>query len=200
MRKKQFLLLIATLFLASVLYAQKDDTFDKHEVKVSVGDPFLAQVLWTYNPWGDKRNNADLYVNVSLSYFYRPVKWFWVGGNFINYFGSNISYTWREYDVDGNYKDFSKSKMKYCAVIAPEVRFSYLNRDAVILYSALSGGICFENGFTTRRYKYPEINYFFQLTLIGVNAYVGKTKNFFLGGEFGFGLKGFGNIHAGYRF
>jgi len=167
---------------------------------VSAGDAFLANFFWTYDTWGDPRNNANLYANVALSYFYRPLKWFWVGGNFVNYLGSKISYNWREYDTDVNYKDLSKSKMKYCAVIAPEIRFSYLNTKEVILYSALSGGVCVEDGFTKNHYKYPEINFYFHITMFGVSGNLGKNKNIFLGGEFGIGMKGFGNIHCGYRF
>ena len=195
------IIFITTILLSTlVLSAQKDSTFYKHEVKVSVGDAIVAEIFWTYDAWGDQRNNAHLYTNISFSYLYRPVKWFWIGGNFINYLGNRIYYNWREYDVDGNFKDFSKSKIKYCAVIAPEIRFSYLNRKAIILYSALSAGICFENGFSSKRYKYPEINYYFHLTYFGFSGNFGKNNNIFLGGELGVGMKGFGSIHGGYRF
>jgi hypothetical protein len=64
----------------------------------------------------------------------------------------------------------------------------------------LSGGICFENGFNTRHYKYPEINYYFHITLFGFSVNFGKNNTIFLGGEFGVGMKSFGNIHGGYRF
>ena len=185
------------LLATEILYAQKDSTFYKNEVKVSVGDAVFAS-LWT-NFWNDGKNSADLYANVSFSYFYRPVKWLWVGGNFVNYFGENIYYDWREYSTDGSFRDLSKSKIKYCAVIAPEIKLSYLNK-ATILYSALSGGICFENGFDREDDKYPRTLPYYQLTLIGVNVNVGKEQNIFLGGEFGSGFKGFVNIHCGYRF
>ena len=197
---RKIIIITVVLLSASGLYAQKDSTFYKHEVKMSIGDAFLPMIFWTYDAWGDRRNNADLYTNVSFSYSYRPVKWFWVGGNFINYFGSKIYYDWREYDVNGNFKDFSKSKIKYCAVIAPELRFSYLNKEKAVLYSALSGGVGLENGYNFSRVKYPEVNYYFHITLIGVSAYFGKDNKIFLGAEFGLGLKGFGNIHGGYQF
>ena len=198
MRKIIFIAVI--LVSTATVQAQKDTTFYKHEVRVSLGDAVWAQTAWTYDAWGDKRNNANLYTNISLSYFYRPVKWLWVGGIFINYIGNRIYYEWREYDIDGNFRDFSKSKIKYCAVIAPEIRFSYLNRKSAILYSALSGGIGFENGFDLKYYKYPEINYYYHLTLLGFSVNFGKNNNIFLGGELGAGMKGFGNVHGGYRF
>ena len=128
------------------------------------------------------------------------MKWFWVGGNFINYFGSIIDYEWREYSPNGSYKDFKKSKIKLCAVIAPEIRLSYLNKKGVILYSALSGGIGIENGYDRVSNTYPEINYYFQITLFGFSINFGEKKNIFLGGESGIGFKGFNNFHGGYRF
>ena len=197
---KRIVFIIVILICTSALHAQKDSNFYRHEARVSVGDAFLPMIFWMYEPLGDKRNMAGLYVNVAFSYFYRPVRWFWVGGNFINYFGNRIYYNWREYDINGNFKDFSISKIKYCAVLAPEIRFSYLNRKKVILYSALSGGICFENGFSTNKYNYPEINAYFHLTCFGFSCNFGKNSNIFLGAEFGLGLKSFGNIHGGYRF
>lgn len=197
---KRFILITIFLLSTSVAFAQKDTTFYKHEVRASVGDAFWAQVFWTSNTWSSSRQNASLYANISFSYFYRPVKWFWVGGNFIHYFGEKIYYNWREYSVDGNYRDFSRSKPKYCVVIAPEIRFSFFNHKAVILYSALSGGVCFENGYTTNRYKYPEIHCYYHLTYFGFSCNFGKKNNIFLGGELGIGFKGLGSIHGGYRF
>ena len=195
------IIFIALILLFTVpLQAQKDTAFYKHEVRASVGDAVLATVFWTIDTWGDRRNNAVLNANVSFAYFYRPVKWFWVGGNFINYIGNKIYYDWREYYPNGSYKDFSKSKMKFCAAIAPEIRFSYLNHKAVILYGALSGGVCVENGFDRRNHKYPQINGYFHLTYFGFSCSFGENKNIFLGGELGVGFKGFGSIHGGYRF
>ena len=189
--KKIIFTIIFALFVGN-LFAQKDTTFHRHEVKVSVGDayPFPSVIFW----------DDLLYVNVSVSYFYRPLKWLWVGGNFINYFGEKIYYDLKKYDFDGSVKEFSKSKTKYCAVIAPEIRFLYRSRENYILYSALSGGVGLANGYSTRYYKYPEIIYYFHLTYLGFSYNLGKNKNAFLGGELGLGLKGLLNIHGGYRF
>ena len=198
---KKFCLIIIIALFASNLSAQKNAAFYKNEVKVSVGDAILASGIWTYDAWGDSRNSAELYTNVSFSYLYRPLKWLWVGGNFVNYFGERIYYKWQEYDNNGYVGSFSKSKIKYCAVIAPEVRFSYMNRRNIILYSALSGGIGFENGYDRKYHKYPELkNFYFQLTYFGFSFNMGKKNNIFLGGELGAGFKGFLNIHGGHRF
>ena len=196
--KKIIFTIIFALFVGN-LFAQKDTTFYRHEVKVSVGDAYIfPSILWTnHDYWHhDSKSDADLYVNLSFSYFYHPLKWLCVGGNFINYFGEKIYYTWKEYDFDGSVKEFSKSKTKYCAVIAPEIRFSYRSKKNVILYSSLSGGVGVENCY----YEYPEINYYVHLTFFGFSCNFGKNKNIFAGGELGLGFKGLLNIHGGYRF
>jgi hypothetical protein len=198
--KKTFFTVIILLF-ASVLSAQKESDFYKNEVKMSFGDAALANAFWA-NEWrnSDKSTDSPFYANVSFSYFYRSIKWLWVGGNFINYFGDKTFYDWREYYVDGTFEDFSESKMKYCAIIAPEIRFSYLNRERAILYSSFSRGIGWKNGFDNRTEKYPKKIDYFQITLFGVSSNFGKNSNIFLGGEFGVGFKGFYNFHGGYRF
>jgi len=196
---KRIIFIAVILFSISVSYAQKDTTFYKHEVRASLGDAVWAEFFWTFDNW-DRRNDAVLYANVSFAYFYRPVKWFWVGGNIISYFGEKIRYDWREYYPNGSYMDFEKSKIKYCAVIAPEIRFSYLNKKPVILYGALSGGVGIENGFDSKRCKYPEINHYWHITYFGFSINFGEKKNIFLGGEGGIGFKGFFIFHGGYRF
>jgi len=200
---KKIIFIAAILFFSVSSQAQKDTTFYKHEVRASIGDPVLANVFWTNETWNDlnrRRDHADVYANISFAYFYRPVKWFWVGVNFISYIGESIHYDWREYYPDGSYRSFSESKMKYCAVIAPEIRFSYLNHKAVILYGALSGGVCIENGYNRISERYPQINSYFQVTYFGFSINFGEKKKAFLGGELGVGFKGFGSIHGGYRF
>jgi len=192
---KRIIFIAVILLCMSGLYAQKDTSFYRHEVKMSISDGFVATIFWAL-----ENDNAVFLTNVAFSYFYRPVKWFWVGGNFINYFGNKIHYDWREYDINGRYRDFSASKLKYCGVIAPEIRFSYLNKKSIILYSAFSAGVGFENGFDSRTYKYPETNFYFYLTYFGFSCNFGENHNIFLGGEFGAGMKGIFIFHGGYRF
>ena len=188
---KRIVFIVVILLSAFSLQAQKDADFYHHELRASFG-PSLISNAWI--------RDGTIHSNVSVAYFYRPVKWFWAGASFINYFGNNIHYNWREYESDGSYKDYSNSKMKHCYVIAPEIRFSYLNRKGVILYSALSGGIGIENGYNRVNNTYPEINGYFQITFLGVSINFGENKNIFLGGESGLGYKGFNNFHGGYRF
>ena len=176
----------------SVLYAQKDTAFNKHEIRASLGDAMITSMV---------RLESDLYYarNISFSYYYRIDRTFWIGGNFVNYIGDKAYYHWREYDVDGKFKDFEKSKTKYCAIIAPEIRFSFVNRKYVTLYGALSAGVGLENGFDNKEQKYPNIFRCFHVTLFGFSCNFGDNRGFF-GTELGVGFKGLGSIHAGYRF
>ena len=183
---KRFIFIIAVLLFSGILFAQKQ-LYYRHEVRASVGD---AMLLW---------DNFE-HVDYSVAYYYRALIWLWTGVNFVNYFGDKINYHWREYDTNGNFNDFSKSKTKYYAAIAPEIRFSYINKEAIICYSALSGGISWENGFDTKLQKYPKRSSYIQAVFWGLSCNFGKNKNIFLGGEFGFGYKGIFHMHGGYRF
>jgi len=188
---KRFILTVVFFLSIFLLFAQKDTTFYKHEVRGTAG-PSFATAFWL--------QGEMCYANFSVAYLYRPVKWFWVGGIFVNYFGDILNYKWREYRPDGSFRDFSKDKIKYCAAIAPEIRFSYLNKKGIILYAAFSAGIALEDGYDSKNYQYPKILPYLQITFFGLNCNFGINKNIFLGGEVGFGVKGIVNIHGGYRF
>ena len=189
---KRIFVFAVILLSTSVLYAQKDTDFHRHEIRVAFGDATITSEI--------RLEKEIKYNNFSFSYFYRSEKYFWVGANFVNYIGEKTSYDWREYDVNGSFKDFSESKRKYCAIIAPEFRFSFINKKALILYGALSGGVGFENGYDTKWQKYPKIFPCLHLTYFGLSSNFGKNNNIFLGGELGVGFKGLGSIHGGFRF
>jgi len=187
-----FLLFCLTALMPSSLHAQKDTNYYKHELKGSCSDAILAFIIWD--------SPGFYFANLSFAYLYRPVKWFWVGGNLVAYVGNKIEYNWREYYPNGSFRDFSKAKISLCGVIAPEIRFSYLNKKRIILYSALSGGIGIQNGFNNKYDKYPKLVPYYQITYFGFSINFGENCNIFLGGEGGTGLKGFVNFHGGYRF
>jgi len=188
---KRIIVIAFVLLSTSVLFAQNDSVFFKHELRISLGDAIVTSV---------NRLDGSDYTNFSLSYFYRFDEVSWIGINFINYFGEKTYYDWREYDVNGKFKDFSKSKMKYCAIMAPEIRLSCVNKKAVIIYGAFSGGIGFENGYDHKEQKYPNRFYCLHVTLFGISCNFGNNNNIFFGGELGLGFKGLGSIHCGYRF
>ena len=89
----------------------------------------------------------------------------------------------------------------------PEVRFSYLNRPHVTLYSGLSMGLLINRG-NYYRGTVPEELYrpgenhtsvfsAFQLTAFGLKA---GAKHWFGSFEAGVGIKGFVNLGVGYEF
>ena len=100
---KRIIVIAVVLLSTSVLYAQNDSVFLKHELRVSLGDAIVTSI---------NRLDGGNYTNFSFSYFYRFDEISWIGINYINYFGNKVYYDWREYDVHGKFKDFSKSKMK----------------------------------------------------------------------------------------
>jgi hypothetical protein len=190
---KRIVIITLILISTSFLYAQKDTTFYRHEVRASIGEAVMPSLIML--------DDGICYANFNVAYFYRPVKWFWVGGNFINYLGPPIYYSVRMYDQNGHFQDFTESKLKYAVVIAPEIRFSFLNKKNVILYGALSGGIGLEDGYDKRWQKYPRLFFpYFHITYFGFSINFGENHNIFLGGEVGAGYKGIGTIHGGYRF
>jgi hypothetical protein len=193
---KRIILIVFFLVTLSGLNAQTDTTFYKHEVKVSASAGFIPSLFLLAVAQSDE----GCYATLSFSYLYRPYKWLWVGGSFVNFFGDKLYYNWREYYPNGNYRDYSKSKLKYFAAIAPEVRFSMLNTKYVILYGALSVGIGIEDGYDNIWNKYPKVFPYFHVTCFGINGNFGKNQNIFVGGEVGIGYRGHLSIHGGYRF
>jgi hypothetical protein len=191
---KRVFFIIFILLYTWILYAQDSITVYNHEVKVSYGDAIYSETLL---------HNRDAKFNVFATYYYRIVNKFWVGINFINYFGDKIYYNTRKYAIDGSLRDFSKSKTKYCAVIAPEIRWSYVYKKSVNLYSAFSTGMGWENGFDNNKDKYPkQVAPYVHLTCLGLRFNLGENnnKNIFIGGEFGIGYKGVFNFYGGFRF
>jgi len=188
---KRILFIAVILLFAARGYAQKDSTFYKHEVRASFGDA----LVYTYVMDGSIVSSS-----ISVAYFYRPLDWLWIGANFVNYFGETLRYEVREYFPDGRFRDFTRTKIRYSGAIAPEIRFSYLNRKKAILYCGLSAGIGLEDGYDSRELKYPQPFPYIHCTLFGFSCNFGQNKKGFLGGEIGIGYKSTLSIHGGYRF
>ena len=185
---KRIVFIAIVLLFTSALYAQRDSIFYKHEVKFSYGIYSI--------PNGIRMYEKDTWKGgLTVSYMYRVVKWFWVGGNINWQFPSDIEYyNWREYYADGSFKDFEISARNNFLAIAPELRFSYTNKKWVTLYSALSAGYGIQTGIYKNEYWYWNITYF------GANFHIGKQRRIFAGVELGIGFKGSMIIHGGYRF
>jgi len=186
--------LICITSVSFLLAHAQNENFYKHELKAALG----STSFWLYEEL--LKYDERIYYNISVSYLYRPMKWFWMGTNVVNHFGNILRYTWREYDTNGTYRDVENLKMKYAFTFAPEIRFSYLNIKAALLYSSFSCGWIWHNGFDDATQQYPQQRKYVHVTLFGFAANFGANNNIFLGGELGNGYKGLFNFHGGYRF
>lgn len=207
----------------------------RHEIKLEVCDPYLLALFDRYfvyvypvgmspnlyrdgNLLGFQSNISPLY---SLSTHFRVNKWFW--------FGAMVGYAHID-DIESrspllnhthgmNPSETNTGPIcirRYNAfVFMPELRFSYLNRKHVTLYSGLSIGITkFYGKFTILNIEEegPIHPYFTagdkgnnaptlfasaHVTLIGVKL---GWEHWFASAELGAGFKGIGSVGVGYEF
>ena len=184
----------------------------RHEVRIEVGDPLVIMLL-------QKKNDclSDLVIphNIptpgdgmpvvgyawratpvfSLNYHYRLTKWLWAG--------AMVNYAYYKDHTDYTYQIYNKRWM-HCITLMPELRFSYLNRPHVTLYSAVAAGATFFvgheiptwivlEGQLQHRSTFPT----FQLTAFGIRA---GGEHLFGTFETGFGIKGIVSGGIGYAF
>ena len=193
---KRIFFTVFILLFTLVLYAQRDTVFYKNEIRLSYGIISL--------PNGFRTEEKDIWKGgFTATYIYRVKKWFWVGGSVNWQFPSDLEYyRWREYYTDNTFKDFEISKRDKFVAIAPEIRFSHTHLKWAMFYTALSAGYVIHTGINKKNmsndflYDY----WYWNITIFGANFHIGKTQNFFMGGEFGVGYKGTLMIHTGYRF
>lgn len=153
---------------------------------------FFANVLFKNNAGVDI---GDISPTFSLSYHNRILPWLWMGTTIsYNQEASVTSMTF----TDGRLVDFENFRTMHQLSFAPSIRFSYFDRHNLFMYSGIQFGMRWE-----RDQLYVggigRVNYFgmfAQLTLFGFTY----GKNFFIGGEIGFGNKGVLNFTTGYRF
>ncbi len=198
----------------------KEEGLYRHEFKFDVCDPtgvmlFDRYFVFVY-PNGMEPNrswrNEDFFSTpvFSIGYHYRVAKWFWLG------LSLSTAY-YRDPEKIQNGPDFiaSCNREFYSVAFIPEVRFSYLNRPHVTLYSALSVGFaqffgtedCYNVTYPEHRHPWlsGEINGDYSptqfstlhVTLFGVKA---GWKHLFGSLELGAGYKGLGSVGIGYEF
>lgn len=192
----------------------------RHEFKFDVCDPtglmlFDRYFVFVYpNGMEPDRNwrNEDFFSTpvFSLSSHYRVAKWFWLG------LSLSVAY-YRDPEKIQNGSQFiaSCNREFYSVAFMPEVRFSYLNRPHVTLYSALSVGFaqffgeeeCSDVSYPENRHPWfsdgingdytPTQFSTLHVTLFGVKA---GWKHLFGSLELGAGYKGLGSVGIGYEF
>ncbi|MDR1542859.1 MAG: hypothetical protein LBS50_00320 [Prevotellaceae bacterium] len=186
---KKFSFVLGLILCATISYAQETlkPQLPKNEITLSVGDNmFDTQIV----------GNSDRGIgSYSLSYYNRLANWFWYGASFNVY--PTINYY---YDFDENRGQYVREgdpmyDLRFS--LAPSVRFSYLNKPNVTLYSGLSvgWGLVREQSYLQQTHEY-RLGIFFQATAFGFSV----GKKFFFGGEIGIGYKGLYSLNVGYRF
>ena len=211
-----------------------DKSFYRHEFRLGVSDPF--GILLLKNEQVDFlciRNQTNTGIDmpiinedrhftplVSFDYHYRAAKWFWLGiTTGYGYYKATVDYLPNgvvpAVEIPNAVVDSWQEK-EHQFIIMPEVRFSYLNRPHLTLYSGLAMGLLINRGNYYRGTVYEDIWFdlvpessfspqknhtsvfsAFQLTAFGLKA---GAKHWFGSFEAGFGIKGFANLGVGYEF
>lgn len=184
----------------------EDKSFYRHELRLGVSDPlgftylrelFASPILG--EPIDGISPSKYLFTPViSMDYHYRASKWFWLGLTA----GYNL-YKEKGY---GEPENLTWQYKEHHFLIMPSLRFSYLNRPHLTLYSGLSVGLYIKYG---REYTdddcliqpitidHNRVFSTFQLTAFGLKA---GAKHWFGSFEAGFGIKGIVNLGVGYEF
>ncbi len=209
--KKQFAIIMLIL-ISSVAYVQAQDEIEqdwrlelpRHEVGLGIGDPFMALLYrpgdYSYDSsphetWFNDRNyyHGPVYTTcpISFHYLYRVAKFLWLGGTF-SYCGVYAK----------RYEMCDRAQIgwmnEHYLTLMPTIRFSYLNKKYVTLYSGVSTGCVLGIVSPTKLSARPDVQCYFagQLTAFGVstgNKWYGFT-------EIGIGYNGFVRAGFGYRF
>ncbi len=199
-----------------------DKSLYRHEFRLGVSDHFGFLGRWAHQyttlDYGGEQvrtTSTDYHFTpvVSLDYHYRAAKWFWLGLSTGYSFMKEKLYVGNAVFPDAFHWDCKEHHF----LIMPSLRFSYLNRPHVTLYSGVAVGVLINRG--NRYYgdlsTLPEFvpaawgflpaelpdhtsaGSAFQLTAFGVKA---GAKHWFGSFEAGIGIKGFVNLGVGYEF
>jgi hypothetical protein len=182
----------------------------RHEVRFEVGDPlgvfFLMNLYgeknygqtteYTFEPNRGLSSSFRATPVFSFNYHYRLTKWLWAG--------AMVNYAYYKDHTDYGY-DFYDSRNQHCITLMPELRFSYLNRPHVTIYSAIAAGATLFFGWEYHSKPYAvfywekskKVYPTFQLTAFGVRA---GGEHLFGTFELGAGIKGFASAGIGYAF
>ena len=177
----------------------------RHEIRFEIGDPLGIMILQNKKNHLPNISGANLTAVghawratpvFSFNYHYRLTKWLWAG--------AMVNYAYYKDHTDYGY-DFYDSRNQHCITLMPELRFSYLNRPHVTLYSAVAAGATLFFGWEYHSKPYAvfywekskKVYPTFQLTAFGIRA---GGEHLFGTFELGAGIKGFASAGIGYAF
>lgn len=177
---------------------------NRHEIRFEVGDPLGIMILQNKNNHLPNISGSNLTAVgyawratpvFSFNYHYRLTKWLWAGA-MVNYayYRDHTDYTYQVYNM----------RWMHCITLMPELRFSYLNRPHVTLYSAVAAGATLFVGHENPTWEIYDGQWWklstfptFQLTAFGIRA---GGEHLFGTFETGFGIKGIVSGGIGYAF
>ena len=170
---KKIIVSLALLFCVSIIFAQET----QENTSLSIDNPLpkkeLALSVGDNLFFTDRNEKIKAFGTYTLSYHSYSKERFGYGAYFS--FSNKIN-TWQN------------STSAYS--LAPSIRFLYFSNANVNVYWGLSLGLGIEV-YSDDYYYFP----FFQVTGFGFSY----GKNFFVGGELGYGHKGIGCFNAGYK-
>ena len=185
MKKFIFFLAVAMMAATSVK-AQSDSRESKHEIAASYGSLSNSDWLNIFENvigaiFGETYKDDTFFGPIGLEYFYHFKPWLGVG----------VITTYGQLVQDG-YKGDDKvgKKSNYYFTALPAVKFDWLRRDVIGLYSKLGAGVTMRREireFDGDRAEYntdkTDFHFNWQVSLIGIE--VGKSLRGFAEGGFG---------------
>ncbi len=215
---QQSFLIFSTCCIITAVSAQNEGNVDTslvatpswknrpHDVNFSAGG-FNYFYNWLYGIYGfsscnkagcnindlmENRSNLTRFVSpsVKIEYSYKFAIWFAFGG--VMSYATGMFKTYSNYDMSVVGTSFT-----HYIAIAPKVRFDWLNRKHVTMYSSLSlgVGISIDCVSLTNEIR-TNVTYFADATFVGIKA----GKNWYGLAEFGYGISGLFKLGFGYRF
>lgn len=207
------LTLILFLSLCQLAVAQKSRFTPEHEFRLGIGAYPLGESLdYLFYNYGDSyyMNYSNGYLNnneyenmqtyygpktftgsISAGYTFNVLRWLSVGATF-TYAGSSQ----KGYDRITDQENWKSSDNHF--YLMPIVRFNYLNRPLVRLYSQIGVGVSYvSHKYTETAYNYTRKGVSAQVTLFGIS--VGKQL-FGFAELLGTGVQGSFIVGIGYKF
>jgi hypothetical protein len=166
--------------------------FDNFFYDLFRGFPFTYSATYWTHPVGDYPITR-IVPTFSFNYHYRAIKWLWVGGLTTV---SGLHNTWHDRFTD----EVTGHGSEVHITLMPDLRFSYLNREHVTLYSGFGLGLNMKLMKDPHLYGEKTQSYYglaYQLTAFGVKA---GAKHWFGDLELGYGDKGIISAGFGYEF
>ena len=178
---------------------QRPPFSQQHELRASIGYVPMFAYLGSYfvdctPPYISPTFRGPKYTTgaVSVSYGYRFYRWLDVG-MVVSYYNEYH----RLYDSFTN--DYLGRVYNHHITLMPTVRFTWLDRKWVRMYSSLAAGATF---YTQSQTKIKDEAHYNSQAFAGHITYLGITvgRSFFGFAELGLGAKGFATMGLGYKF